>query len=118
MPWVQSTDCCQQGGDLSTRIMSYFLDPGSLQQSREKRQPKPRGTPAGPGATLVVIPNAGVLVHEAATAGAKALVRCLADVTSRLTSEDVVDPLTAAEEKQLIDWDAEKYRQSLDRWSR
>jgi rhamnose utilization protein RhaD (predicted bifunctional aldolase and dehydrogenase) len=68
-------------------------------------------------APLVVVPGKGVLLHEAATPGARALVRCLADVTCRIANEDVVDPLTAAEEDQLLDWDAEKYRQSLDQRS-
>jgi rhamnose utilization protein RhaD (predicted bifunctional aldolase and dehydrogenase) len=63
---------------------------------------------------LVVVPGAGVLVQEAATPGARAMIRCLADVTSRLTSDDPVAPLSADDEAQLLNWDAEKYRQSLD----
>jgi rhamnose utilization protein RhaD (predicted bifunctional aldolase and dehydrogenase) len=66
------------------------------------------------GVPLVVIPGAGVLVHKAATPGARALIRCLADVTSRLTSDDPIAPLSREDEAQLLNWDAEKYRQSLD----
>jgi len=63
---------------------------------------------------LVVVPGAGVLLHEAATPGARALIRCLADVTCRLKSDDPVEPLSPEDEAQLLNWDAEKYRQSLD----
>jgi rhamnose utilization protein RhaD (predicted bifunctional aldolase and dehydrogenase) len=67
-----------------------------------------------PDAPLVIVPGAGVLLHSAATPGARALARCLADVTCRLASDDSVDPLSPADENQLLNWDAEKYRQSLD----
>jgi rhamnose utilization protein RhaD (predicted bifunctional aldolase and dehydrogenase) len=63
---------------------------------------------------LVVVPGAGVLQHEAATPGAHALIRCLADVTCRLRSDDPIAPLSPDDEAQLLNWDAEKYRQSLD----
>jgi rhamnose utilization protein RhaD (predicted bifunctional aldolase and dehydrogenase) len=63
---------------------------------------------------LVVVPGAGVLLHEAATPGARALIGCLADVTCRLGSEDPIAPLSPDDEAQLLNWDAEKYRQSLD----
>jgi rhamnose utilization protein RhaD (predicted bifunctional aldolase and dehydrogenase) len=68
----------------------------------------------GRAVPLVVVPGAGVLLHEAATPGARALIRCLADVTCRLSVDDPVEPLRPEEEAQLLDWDAEKYRQSLD----
>ena len=45
---------------------------------------------------------------------ARALARCLADVTCRLAIDDPIDPLNPADEAQLLNWDAEKYRQSLD----
>jgi rhamnose utilization protein RhaD (predicted bifunctional aldolase and dehydrogenase) len=65
-------------------------------------------------APLVVVPGAGVLLHDTATPSARALARCLADVTCRLASDDLVDPLNPADEAWLLNWDAEKYRQSLD----
>jgi len=63
---------------------------------------------------LVVVPGAGVLQHNAATPGARALIRCLADVTCRLKSDDPIAPLSPEDEAQLLNWDAEKYRQWLD----
>ena len=62
----------------------------------------------------MIVPGAGVLLHDMATPAARALVRCLADVTCRLARTDLPDPLNPADEAQLLDWDAEKYRQSLD----
>jgi rhamnose utilization protein RhaD (predicted bifunctional aldolase and dehydrogenase) len=70
------------------------------------------GRPAVP---LVIVPGVGVLMHDAASASARALARCLADVTCRLSENDPIDSLTAEDEAQLLDWDAEKYRQSLDK---
>jgi rhamnose utilization protein RhaD (predicted bifunctional aldolase and dehydrogenase) len=66
------------------------------------------------GASSGIVPGAGMLLHRAATPGARALARCLADVTCRLASDDAVDPLSPADEAPLWNWDAEKYRHSLD----
>ena len=63
---------------------------------------------------LVVVPGSGVLLHETATPAARALIRCLADVTCRLHANDPIEPLSPDDEAQLLNWDAEKYRQSLD----
>ncbi len=69
-----------------------------------------------PGASaLLVVPGVGVLLRTDASAGAAALARCLADVTARLDPAEPIAVLTAAEESELLGWDAEKYRQSLDR---
>ncbi len=70
--------------------------------------------PGVPAHQWSIVPGAGVLLHEAATPSARALARCLADVTCRLASDDSIDPLSSADEAQLLNWDAEKYRQSLD----
>jgi rhamnose utilization protein RhaD (predicted bifunctional aldolase and dehydrogenase) len=64
---------------------------------------------------LVVVAGAGALVADEATAGAQALARCLADVTGRLSQTEPLATLSAADEHALLNWDAEKYRQSLDR---
>lgn len=62
-----------------------------------------------------VAPGAGVLLRDGASAGALALARCLADVTARLAPGDPLAVLTPAQEAELLGWDAERYRQSLDR---
>jgi rhamnose utilization protein RhaD (predicted bifunctional aldolase and dehydrogenase) len=91
-----------------------FLGPGIIETGATETAADAARRAGRPDAPMVVVPGAGVLLHHAATPSALALARCLADVTCRLASDDPVDPLSAADEAQLRDWDAEKYRQSLD----
>jgi rhamnose utilization protein RhaD (predicted bifunctional aldolase and dehydrogenase) len=92
-----------------------FLGPGIIETVGAERAADAAQRVGCPGAPLVIVPGAGVLLHDTATPSARALARCLADVTCRLASDDPIDPLSQADEAQLLDWDAEKYRQSLDR---
>lgn len=91
-----------------------FLGPGIIETEATETAAAAARRAGRPEAPMVIVPGAGVLLHGAATPSALALARCLADVTCRLESEDPVDPLSAADEAQLLNWDAEKYRQSLD----
>jgi rhamnose utilization protein RhaD (predicted bifunctional aldolase and dehydrogenase) len=91
-----------------------FLGPGIVETEGTETAADAARRVRHPAAPLVVAPGLGVLVHDAASASARALARCLADVTCRLSDNDPIDPLTAAEEADLLGWDAEKYRQSLD----
>lgn len=91
-----------------------FLGPGILTVHAGERAIDAARRCGRDGAPLVVVPGAGVLVHAAAPPGARAMIRCLADVTSRLSSNDPVVPLSTDDEAQLLNWDAEKYRRSLD----
>jgi len=91
-----------------------FLGPGIVATAGAETAADAARRAGHPDAPLVIVPGAGVLLHSAATPGARALARCLADVTCRLASDDSVDPLSPADENQLLNWDAEKYRQSLD----
>ncbi len=63
---------------------------------------------------LVLVPGAGALMRADATPGALALARCLGDVLMRLADEAAVQTLSVQETADLLDWDAEKYRQALD----
>jgi rhamnose utilization protein RhaD (predicted bifunctional aldolase and dehydrogenase) len=92
-----------------------FLGPGIIAVGAGETAADAARRAGRPAAPLVVVPGAGVLLHDTATPSARALVRCLADVTCRLASDDLVDPLSPADEAQLLNWDAEKYRQTLDR---
>lgn len=92
-----------------------FLGPGIVETEGAETAADAARRAGRPAAPLVVVPGLGVLMHDDASASAHAMARCLADVTSRLSGHDKIDPLTAEDEADLLDWDAEKYRQSLDR---
>jgi rhamnose utilization protein RhaD (predicted bifunctional aldolase and dehydrogenase) len=84
-----------------------FLGPGIVEL--------PPGPPPGRTVPMLVAPGAGVLLRRDATAGAIAMARCLADVLARLDPAEPLVPLSRAEEAELLGWDAEHYRQKLDR---
>ena len=63
---------------------------------------------------LLLVEDRGALVHAQATAAQLALVQCLGDVVARLDFNAPLTTLTDEESNALLDWDAEKYRQSLD----
>lgn len=67
-----------------------------------------------PEPVLILFPGKGALLAVGATPGAKALARCLADVTARIPGEAPIRYLTPEEDAVLLDWDAEKYRQALN----
>ncbi len=62
----------------------------------------------------ILFPGAGAVMHQTASPGAIAMARCLADVTARIPAEATLSYLTPAQEDELINWDAEKYRQMLN----
>ncbi|GLS35177.1 aldolase [Mesorhizobium tianshanense] len=68
----------------------------------------------GTAPVAVLFPGLGVLMRGDAGAGANALQRCLADVTARVDVAAKLNYLTAAENDELINWDAEQYRQKLN----
>lgn len=63
----------------------------------------------------ILFPGKGILMREDAAAGAEALALCLADVTARIPENAPLNYLSEAENAELLDWDAEKYRQALAR---
>ena len=92
-----------------------FLGAGILETQGDETAADAARRAGRPTAPLVIAAGAGVLLHDAASASARALAGCLADVTSRLSGDDLINPLNPDEEAELLDWDAEKYRQSLDK---
>ncbi|CCV11403.1 class II aldolase/adducin family protein [Mesorhizobium sp. STM 4661] len=62
----------------------------------------------------ILFPGLGVLMRGDANAGAEAMQRCLADVTARVDATARLNYLTDAENDELINWDAEQYRQKLN----
>ncbi len=65
------------------------------------------------GAPAIAIPGKGVLIHKSAKPSIEPMLRCLGDVFLRTAPDATLKALTAAEIDQLLNWDAEKYRQTL-----
>jgi rhamnose utilization protein RhaD (predicted bifunctional aldolase and dehydrogenase) len=66
-------------------------------------------------ADLVLVEGAGAVLAQDASASARAMAGCLADVLSLLPNGVRVPPLSEADEDALLDWDAERYRQKIAR---
>jgi rhamnose utilization protein RhaD (predicted bifunctional aldolase and dehydrogenase) len=66
-----------------------------------------------PGSPVAVVPGQGVHVRNDAKPAVEPMLGCLTDVFSRLSPDDKLKALTPEEIALLLDWDAEKYRQSL-----
>jgi rhamnose utilization protein RhaD (predicted bifunctional aldolase and dehydrogenase) len=64
-------------------------------------------------AAAVAIYDAGVLVHKDAKPPIEPMLRCLGDVFRRLAPGTALKALRATEIGQLLNWDAEKYRQTI-----
>ncbi|MEO1316603.1 MAG: class II aldolase/adducin family protein [Pseudomonadota bacterium] len=88
-----------------------FLGPG-CRQVTDDALPKDTG---GATCKLLLFPGLGAAIPADATASDLALARCLGDVLARVPDEAELMRLSPEEEAALLDWDAEKYRQSLNR---
>jgi len=62
----------------------------------------------------LIVPEVGLLLHKDASMGARLMLRCLADVIMRLPENAELNYLTQDQNYELLDWDAEKYRQALN----
>ncbi len=98
-----------------------YLGPGSVVAGPEEdaRSVVARQQADGmPAPAAILFPGHGTLVREDMSDGALALLGCLSDVTARLPQDAPVHYLTGPENAELLDWEAEKYRQVLDRQAR
>lgn len=68
-----------------------------------------------PAPKMIVVAGKGVLLSSELTAGGEAMARCLAEVVTRVPEDEDIDYLTSAQEYELSNWEAEQYRQALDR---
>jgi rhamnose utilization protein RhaD (predicted bifunctional aldolase and dehydrogenase) len=66
---------------------------------------------------MLLGPGKGVLLSGSLTQGGEAMARCLAEVVTRIPEGAKVAYLTDADEYELTHWEAEQYRQALDRKS-
>ena len=72
------------------------------------------GTGAEKSPCLVLVEKAGALLRADLGAGAEEMAACLGLVLPRLDPAAPLVFLSADQEAELLDWDAEKYRQSLN----
>jgi rhamnose utilization protein RhaD (predicted bifunctional aldolase and dehydrogenase) len=68
-----------------------------------------------PEPVSILFPGRGIVMQESANAGAQALARCLADVAARVPAHARLRYLLPEENDELLNWDAEKYRQVLEK---
>lgn len=61
----------------------------------------------------ILIKDQGVLMRDDATASQRAMLRCLSDLLSRLPDDWPPIAIGTDAEAELLNWDAEKYRQAL-----
>ncbi|MBB3464294.1 class II aldolase/adducin family protein [Rhizobium sp. BK377] len=66
---------------------------------------------------MLIVPDKGVLLSSTLTAGGEVMARCLAEVVGRIPEEKSVVYLSNDDEYELTHWEAEQYRQALDRGS-
>jgi rhamnose utilization protein RhaD (predicted bifunctional aldolase and dehydrogenase) len=91
-----------------------FLGPGlaeaSVDGGRLRAPPEGRRPPL-----MIALPGLGVVLHHSASKNAHAMARCLSDVAARIPEEAPIRVLTGPEEQELMNWEAEAYRQSIGR---
>ena len=71
--------------------------------------------PSRPASKLLLAAGHGAFLAADAGDSADELALCLALVLERVPPDATLRYLTAADEAELLDWDAEKYRQELSR---
>jgi len=64
---------------------------------------------------VVVIKDIGVIVNQSLSENAEEMLHCLTNVLLRLNTKDELQHLTQNQEAELLGWDAEKYRKSIQR---
>jgi len=66
-----------------------------------------------PPPVALLVPGAGAIIRQDASAGAEAMLVCLGLVVARIPDGAKVRYLPASEEQALLNWDAERYRQQM-----
>lgn len=107
--------------DLETHALA--TDPLCLERGKDKVLYPDHAVFLGTGvatdfesnAPLVALAGLGVLIRVTAVRAVEPMGRCLADVLRRVPEGTILNPLALGEVDRLLNWDAEKYRQSLYR---
>jgi rhamnose utilization protein RhaD (predicted bifunctional aldolase and dehydrogenase) len=90
---------------LGPGLVEASVDGGRLHVSLEGRRPP----------LMMALPGMGVVLHRSTSKNAEAMARCLTDVAARIPEDAPMRVLTSAEEQELMNWEAEAYRQSIGR---
>lgn len=62
---------------------------------------------------VILVPGKGIQIRTSATTAQRAMLRCLSDVLRRVPGAWPLAPIGQVAEAELLNWDAEKYRQWL-----
>ena len=100
--WIKAS-----GRQLADALDDDIMVPVALEDLRRRR-----GINARPPA-LLVLPGRGMVLHHSTSLSADAMALRLADVVARIPGTSKLLRLSAEEEFELTNWEAEKYRQSL-----
>lgn len=87
------------------------VDPeGSIEAVLNKYRNRNKAAPK-----LLLVPGKGILLSNELAQGGEVMARCLAEVTARIPEGEKIAYLSEDDEHQLNHWEAEQYRQTLDR---
>jgi len=94
-----------------------FLGPGVTvaMPSETVSQALARAVQSPSPSKLVIVPGHGVIMPETASRSELALAAAFGDVLTRVDPDAAVTRLSKDQEAELLDWDAETYRQSLNK---
>jgi rhamnose utilization protein RhaD (predicted bifunctional aldolase and dehydrogenase) len=93
-----------------------FLGPGTIPvMSYEKFKSRLSEESSNLCYKVVVIKGIGVIVNQSLSENGEEMLHCLTNVLLRLHPDDKLQHLTQNQEAELIGWDAEKYRKSIQR---
>ena len=93
-----------------------FLGPGAIPVvSYEECKYRLSGESKNFHYKVVVIKDIGVIVNKNLSENAEEMLHCLTNVLLRLNPSDKLQHLTQSQEMELLGWDAEKYRKSIQR---
>ena len=93
-----------------------FLGPGTIPvMTEEEFKDRSSEEPSNLYYEVVVIKGIGVIVNQNLSENAEEMLHCLANVLLRLHPSDKLQHLTQSQEAELLGWDAEKYRKSIQR---
>ena len=65
--------------------------------------------------SIIIVRNLGVFILKNLGEIEESMLHCLSNILLRTQSDDELRYLSEQEEAELVDWDAEKYRKSIQR---